>query len=225
MQAVVDADELVARGVVAVDLPCAAEERVVVAALAVLGLVVDCAALDLDFADRVGALVVRHVVQCFEEAELDVRKETQLLGLLGLVADGDFPDLEILAGRYEHQLLDLDAILLAGDAGVAKAMAALEGIEFGAGRFPTGIPDRLALLHIQEAAVVIHRVVVVAITREATELGVLPEGVAARGLRRHAEELVLAEIIQPGQGRVWACDNIFAVGVVKVSVVGHGGVS
>jgi hypothetical protein len=98
VQAVVDADEGVARGVVAVDLPGAAEERVVVPALAILGLVVDGAALDLDFADRVGALVVRHVVQRLEEAELDEREERELLGPLRPVADGDLPDLEVFLG-------------------------------------------------------------------------------------------------------------------------------
>ena len=109
VQPVVDAHEGVPRGVVPVDRARAAEERVVVPALAVLGLVVDRRALDLDLADRVGALVVRHVVQRLEEAELDEGEEGEPLGGLRRVADGDLPDLQVLVGRDEDQLLDLDA--------------------------------------------------------------------------------------------------------------------
>ena len=100
-------------------------------------------------------------------------------------------------------------------------MAAFERIELGASGFPAGIPDRLALLHVEEAAVVIHRVVVIPITGEAAELGVLPERIAAGGLRDHAEVLVLSEVIEPGQGSVRARDNKLAIGVVEGAVVSH----
>ena len=84
VQPVVHADEGIARGVEARDLARAAEERVVVAALAVLCRVEDRRAFDLDLADRVRALEVRHVVQRLVEAELDEGEERQLLALARL---------------------------------------------------------------------------------------------------------------------------------------------
>ena len=48
-----------------------------VAPLAVLGLVIDDAVLDLDLADRVVALEVRRVVLCVPEAELDGAEQRQ----------------------------------------------------------------------------------------------------------------------------------------------------
>src|SRR5208283_4185948 len=110
----------------------------------------------------------------------------------------------------------------AGDPGVPQAVAALKRVEGSPRRLPAGIPDGLALLHVEEAPVVIHRVVVIAVTRQAAQAGILPEGVTAGRLRAEAVELVLAEQVQPGQRSVRARDDVFAVLVVEVAVGGHG---
>ena len=109
VQAVVHAYEHVARRVEAARLPRAAEDGVVAAPFAVLGRVVDGRAFDLDLADRVRALEVRHVVQRFVKAELDVREERHVLRDKAPVADRRPPDLHVLAGRNEEEKLDLDA--------------------------------------------------------------------------------------------------------------------
>ena len=216
------ADKRIPRGVVGVDLARAPEERVVVPAFPILGLVIDGRTLDFHLADRVGALVVRHVIQRFVEAELDKRKEGELLGLPGLVPHRDLPHFDVLLGRHEHQLFHFKAGLAAGDPRVTQAVAAFKGVERSPRRLPARIPDGPALLHVEEATVVIHRVVVVTIARQAAQPGVLPEGVAAGGLGAEAEKLVLAEHVQPGQGGVGARDHEFAILVVEVAVGSHG---
>ena len=124
VQAVVDADEGVAGGVEARDLSAAAEEHEVVSALSVLARVVDRRPLDLDLADRVGALEVRHVVQGLVEAELDVGEERQLLRRWRGVANGRLPELGAFAWRHEERKLDVDSVLRGEDARVAESVPA-----------------------------------------------------------------------------------------------------
>ena len=83
----------------------AGEVREVVAALAVLGLVVDDAAVDLDLADREVALEVRGVVERVPEAELDRAEQRQPCALLARVRHPRAPDLDRLAQRHEEQRL------------------------------------------------------------------------------------------------------------------------
>ena len=125
VQAVVDADERVARRVEAgrsracSRTPCSGR-----GARGTRSCGRSRAALDLDLADRVRALEVRHVVQRLVEAELDVREERSASFALGAgVADRRLPDLRVLAGRDEEAELDLDAVLRADDARVARARA------------------------------------------------------------------------------------------------------
>ena len=202
VQPVVDADERVARGVEAGDLARAPEHRVVVAPLAVLGGVVDRRALDLDLADRVRALEVRHVVQRLVEAELDVREEPELLPLAAPVADGRLPDLGVLADGDEEQELDLDPVLLADDARVAEAVPALVPVERRLRRLPARVPDRVAVADVEVAAAEVVRHVVVAIARQPAEPGVAPERVAAGRVRAEPVEIVLPEVVEPGERRV-----------------------
>ena len=99
----------------------AGEHRRVVATLAELGHVVDRGPpLHHHLADRERALVVGHVGERLVEGELDVGVQARPLALAGPVADGPFPDLDVLARRDEHELLDLEAALRARDARVAE---------------------------------------------------------------------------------------------------------
>ncbi len=80
VEAVAVAEEGVAVRVEARDGRVDAVDRVVVAPLAVFGLVVDRAVLDLDLADREVALVVRLVVLGVPQAELDEAEQRERLG-------------------------------------------------------------------------------------------------------------------------------------------------
>jgi len=73
----------------------------VVAALPVLGLVVDDAVGDLDFAGGVVALVIGGVVLRVPEGELDGREDGDLGRVFPVVGDRQPPDLKRLAVRRE----------------------------------------------------------------------------------------------------------------------------
>ena len=224
VQALVDADERVARGVEAVDGPRAGEQRPVVAPLARTGRVQDPRAvrLDLDLADRVRPLEVRRVGERVVEAELDVREQAQLLRRVRQVADGRPPHLDVLAGRDEEEQLDLDAVARADDPRVAGAVAALVAVERRLRRLPARVPDRAAVVDVQVAADGVERRVVVAVAGQPPVARVAPEGVAAAGVRAEADEVVLAaEVVEPRQRRVRALDDVLACRVVEVAVGGH----
>ncbi len=218
VQAVVHADEDVAGRVEPARLARAAEDGVVVPPLSILGCVIDGRALDLDLADRIRALEVRHVVQRFVEAELDVGEERHVLRGRPGVANRRLPDLRALARRHEEEQLDLDAVARADDARVAEAVAALVAVERRLRRLPARVPDRAAVVDVEIAADRVERRVVVAVAGEPAQPRVAPEGVAARGVGAEAEQLLVAEVVQPRERRVRTRDDVLAGLVVEVSV-------
>ena len=82
---IVQAYEGLTVGVEALDGGVHVIESVVVAALAVFGLVIDCRALDLDFARREVTLEVLHVRSGIPQTPFLEREELQLLHLLRFV--------------------------------------------------------------------------------------------------------------------------------------------
>ena len=110
VQALVHADEGVACRVEPGDRDGAGEHRRVVVALSQLRHVVDRAALDDDLADRERALVVGHVDEGLVEGELHERVQARLPSVARDVAHGDLPELDVLAGGDEQELLDLEAV-------------------------------------------------------------------------------------------------------------------
>ena len=229
VEALVDAHEGVAIRVEAGYRPGAGEEAVVAPPLAVFGLVEDAgpAALgpveggDLDLADGPGALVVGHVVEGLVEAELLEGEKLGLFPLPRKVRDTDLPDLLVPSGGDEEGELDLEAVLDAEDALVAQAHAAFVAVAARLDRLPARIPDRASVINVEVAAPEVEGDVVVAVAREPSEAGVLPEGVAAPGVGAEAEEVVLAQIVEPGEGGIGSRDHIFAGGVVEIAVI-HG---
>jgi hypothetical protein len=198
----------------------------VIAALAVLGLVVDRRAvgpvvLDLDLADGEVALVVRLVVLGVPQAELDEREERDRLGLVGRVGERDLLDLGGLAHRHEEERLDGQAAALARDARVPEAVAALEVVEIGLDRQPGRGPHVAAVVHVEVPATGVGRDVVVAVAREPAHLGVAVERVPAGLVGDEREELLRPEVVDPGVRRVGRRDDVLARLVVEVAVT-HG---
>ena len=105
------------------------EIREVIAPLAVLGLVVDHAAVDLDLAGVEVALEVGLVVPGVPQVELHGREQRQLGRGLTPVGHAQPPDLQVGAQRHEVQRAGLDAVGLRADDGVAHAMAAGVGVQ------------------------------------------------------------------------------------------------
>ena len=98
-------------------------------------------------------------------------------------------------------------------------MAAFIGIELGAHRLPSGVPDRIAVFDIEVFAVIIIRNIVIAVAGNSQQLGIFIECIAAHCVRDQREEVLVAEVIDPGQRCLRSCDDILAVFVIKITVL------
>ena len=116
-----------------------------VAALAVLGLMVDGAAHDLHFAGGEVALEVRHVVLCVPKAELDERRQNDILGRVGIIAQRHLMHLGVHAHWHKRELAGGQTVLLTGNDGVAHAVAAGIAVQLRFDGLPAGVPDRVAI--------------------------------------------------------------------------------
>jgi hypothetical protein len=62
-------------------------------------------------------------------------------------------------------------------------VAALVEVEWSLARFPTWIPNGIAVFDIKVSTAVVHWYIIVAIAGDATELGILIERIATSGIR------------------------------------------
>ena len=216
-RAAVHAAEGVAAGVEAGDRSVGPEHSVVVAALAVLGLVVDGAAHHLHLAGGEVALEVGAVVHGIPQAELHIAEHIQRAGGVRLVLQRQAVDLARIAAGHEQLLLGADAVLLTGQDGVAEAVAAAVGIQFRLGGLPAGVPDRAAVVDVDAVAVHIQRGVVVAVAGDAAQPSIPIKAVAAAGVGHEAEEVLAAQIVDPRQGCARGVDHVFPVCIIKMS--------
>ena len=97
-------------------------------------------------------------------------------------------------------------------------MAALIGVERCAARLPSWIPDGITVFQIEVASVVVHRHVVVAIARDATEFGILVKTVASGCVGDEREKILITQIINPRPWGLWIGDDILTVSIIKMSV-------
>ena len=174
---VVESDEALAVGIVALNLGIHGVESIVVAALTIFGLVIDGRAFNLYLARREVALEVLHVGSSIPEAPLCKGEHLESLHLLRLVLQRHLLHLSPCMERNEEEHTCLYAILAARDAGIVHAVAALVAVEWCFARFPPWVPYGIAILDIEIATAVIHWHTVVAVTCDATELGILVEGI------------------------------------------------
>ena len=193
-------------------------EGVVVAALAVLRFVVDDAALHLHLAGGEVALEVQHIVLGVPQAEFHKGGEDHVLALVGFVPQGDLVYLGVHPQGHEGKLAGAQAVLFAGDDGVAHAMAAGVLVQLGFDRLPAGVPHGAAVLDVEVAAAVVHGLVVIAVAGHAAQPCVAVEAVAARGVADDAKEILAAQIVDPGVRRSWRINDIFTGLVVKMAV-------
>ena len=87
---IIEADERLTVGVKALDRNVHTVECVVIAALAVFGLVVDNRALDFDLTGREVALEVLHVGRCIPQAPLGKGEQLEALHLIAVVGEREF---------------------------------------------------------------------------------------------------------------------------------------
>ena len=217
----VGAEERVALRVEAGEFFRAGEIREVIAALAVFGLVVDDPVHDFDLAGAEIALEVGRVVLSVPETELDAGKERKLGGLGAPVRHREFPDFQRFTERHEISGLRLDLVAARTDGGVAHAVAAFVLVELGARGLPRWRPELVGVVvaDIEVAPADIERRVVVAVPGQAAQARVAVKGIAAGGVGDEAEIGFAAEVIDPRQRGVGLGDDVFALLVVKMSVL------
>ena len=204
-------------GVEAVHRAVCPEHGVVVAALAVLGLVVDHAALYLYLTGGVVALEVGAVVHGIPQAELHIAEQVQLLDNGAAVAHCHPVQLTGIPLGDEQLLPGGHTVLFALQNGVAQTMAAAVTVQRGLGGLPARVPNGVAVLDIDPVAVHVQRGVIVAVTGQAAHPGVPVKAVTARRVGDQTEEVLAAKVVDPGQGCLRGGDDIFFILVIKIS--------
>ena len=216
----VGAEERVALRVETGELFRAGEIREMVAALAILGLVVDDPVHDLDLAGAEIALEVGGVVLRVPEAKLDAGKKRELRGFVAVIGHREFPDFQRFTQRHEICGLRLDLAVARTDGGIAHAVAAFVFVQLGARRLPGRRPEfaGVVVAEVEVTPTDIERRIVVAVPGQAAQAGIPVEGIAAGGVGDDAEIRFAAEVIDPRQRGIGLGDDVFAIVVVKVSV-------
>ena len=97
-------------------------------------------------------------------------------------------------------------------------MTALVEVEGCLTRFPTRVPYGIAILDVEIASTIVHRYVVVTIAGDTTELRILVEAITAGGVRDQREEILVAQVVDPGPRGLRVCDDILAMLVVEMTV-------
>ena len=194
-------------------------DGVVVAALAELCLVEDRAALDLNLRQGKIALVVGLVVLCVPQGKLHKANEVHSLGVVALIGERNHLDLGIALDRNEVQRRGPQAPTASGDARVAHAVTGFELVKFGLVGEVGGAPDISPIIDGEDTSPSVDGHIVVAVTQQAPHLGITVEGVAASGVGNEGEEVLGAQVVDPGVRGVWGGNNVLACCVVEVAVL------
>jgi hypothetical protein len=160
---VVESDEALTVGIVALNLCIYSIESVVVAALTVLRLVIEGRAFYLYFARREVALEVLHIGSGIPEAPFCKGEHLEGLCFRSLILQRHLLDFSPGVEWNEEEDACLYTVLAARDAGIVHAVAALIAVEWRLAWFPAWIPDGIAILDVEVATTVVHRYPVVAI--------------------------------------------------------------
>ena len=190
-------------------------DSVMISALSVLGLVENRGVYDFNLAGAEVSLEVLHIVVSIPETPFYIRKYGKALGCGGLVRQRQLLQLTVVIHRDKGEQGCLQAVLCGGEAAVADTVAAFVAVKFGLGRLPAGIPDRVAILYVEIFAVAVGRHIVVTVTGQAQQLGILIEGIAAAGVGNKTEELVAAQVVDPGERSLRGSDYIFLICIIK----------
>ena len=193
------------------------EHGVVVAAFAVLGLVVDNAALYLHFAGGVVALEVGAVVHSVPQAELHIAEQVQLLDGSAAVAHRHAVQLTGIALGDEQLLPGGHTVLFALQNGVAQTVAAAVTVQRGLGGLPARVPHGVAVLDVDAVTVHVQRRVIVTVAGQAAHPGIPVKAVTARRVGDQTEEVLAAKVVDPWQGCLRGGDDIFFILVIKIS--------
>ena len=191
-----------------------------VPAFPVLGFVVEGLRLDFHLSGGEIPLEVGAVVHGIPEAEFYIGKQFEMPRPVPLVLNRQFQQHTPVFPGDQHGLFQGKAVFCSRDHRVAQAVAAAVEIQGRLGGLPAGIPNTALLrADIHMEAVGIQGAAVVAVAGDPPQSGILIEAVASRRIGHQGEEVLAAQIVDPGQGRGGRGDHIFPLFVIKMAVL------
>ena len=205
-------------GVPAGSRPVHAVVGVVIPTLPVLGLMIDDTVLYLRLGNVQVALIVGAVVYGVPQAPFHQTPDVDVLGFLGFVGQHQIVEFTVFAHGDEEGHPGIQAVLSAVKGGVAHAMAALVTVKLGLGGKVPGIPGGLSrFLDVVEAAALVAGNGVVAVAQQTLQLGIPIEAVAAARIGNHAQEILTAQVVDPGQGSGGGGNDVLPPGIIEMT--------
>ena len=195
---------------------------IVIATLLVLSLMVNNLSIFyLYFACRPVALEVLHIRSSIPQTPLRERKQLQRLHCVTGILQCQFLHFSPRLQRHKEQHRGFNTILATRNTCIVHTVTAFIRIEWRLARFPTRTPNTVAILDIEVTATSIHRHTIIAIARDATELGILIEVVATSRVRNQSKEVFVAQIVNPRERCCGVSDDVLAVLIVEISKCLH----
>ena len=188
-----------------------------IAALAILGFVVDNGTVDFHFAGGKIALEVGHIIQGIPQTPFHKGEEFDGFVLLTGIGETYSLDFSLELQRDKKQNFRFQIITPAGDAGVGKSMTAFIKIQILFNRFPARRPDIAAIVDVKILAAVIQWHVVVTVAGDPAQTGVFKKAVAAGCVGDDGKKIVIAEEVNPGVGCPWGGYDVFSLLVIKIT--------
>ena len=213
----IGAHERVPGGIEALEGAVGPEDRVVVPALPVLGFVVDGIGLHFHFSCGEVPLEVGAVVHCVPEAELHEGEELQGLPLPGAVFHGQLHQQAPLPPGDKEPLDCQDAVFFAFNLRIAQAVAAAVSIQLRLHGLPARVPDKVPVLDIDVEALLVRGTVVVTVAGDPAQARVFIEAIPPRSVGQQGEEILAAQVVDPGKGGPGRGHDILPPGSVKAS--------
>ena len=216
---VVEPDETLAVGVISLDFCIDGIESIVVAALTILCLVIDGRAFHLYLAGGEVALEVLHIGGCIPQAPFGKGEHLEGLRLLRLIFERHLLYLSPSVKRNKEEHTCLHTVLASRNAGIVHTVTALVAVEWSFAGFPSGVPHGVAILDIEIATAIVHRHAVVSVAGDATELGILVEGITTCCVGDEGEEILVAQIIDPRPWGLRIGNHVLAIVVIEMTIL------
>ena len=139
--------------------------------------------------------------------------------MVTLIGEGDHLNLGVPLHGDKVEDRGVQAAAASGDARVTHAVTGFKRVEVGPVREVRGAPNVSPLIDAEDSSPSVDGHIVVAVAQQAAHLGITVEGVAASGVGNEGEEVLGAQVVDPGVGGVWGGNNVLACCVVEVAVL------
>ena len=161
------------------------------------------------------SLEVGGVILCIPQTPFDHGEEFDGLRSIALIFQGQALNFAVVVLRYEERNGSGKVIFLSGDDGIAHTVTAFIGIQLCFCRRPARRPDGAVVVDIEVTTAHVNRNVVVTVSGDSTQTGILKEVVAAGCVGNQREEFLGTQVIDPRIRGSWILNHVFLVCVIK----------